>query len=104
MIVVQKIYLAEIKMDTKEFDMMLFLFSKIRKRSSQNVKILRRFFLFFKKHAEENHLRHERSLIVAVIVVLKSKFLILKQQLQNDEITNDKIDLEVPLDVHTNDC
>ena len=32
------------------------------------------FSIFFKKHAEENHLMHETSLIVAVIVVLKSKF------------------------------
>ena len=37
--------LLEIKIDTKEFDMMLFLFSKIRKRSSQNVKKEQRFWI-----------------------------------------------------------
>ena len=39
-IVVYKIYLAEIKMNTKKFDMMffLFLFSKLQIKSSQNMK------------------------------------------------------------------
>ena len=31
----------------------------------------RRFFRFFRKHAEENHLRHEMPPIVAAIIVLK---------------------------------
>ena len=47
-----KIYLAELKMDDEEFDTMLSLFLKLRKKSSQNVKKVRRFCMrkFFEKH------------------------------------------------------
>ena len=38
------------------------------------------------KMFEEHPLRHEISLIVALIVILKSIFFILKQRLQNDEM------------------
>ena len=41
----KKIYLAEIKVDTGEFEMMLFLFLKLPKKSSQNMKGEQKFWI-----------------------------------------------------------
>ena len=45
-------YLAEIKMDFGEFDMMLFLFLKLEKKSGQNMEKEQRFWIrkLFEKH------------------------------------------------------
>ena len=59
---------------------MLFLVIMISISILLNLSLRNLFPLFKKtKHAEENHLRHETSLIVAIIVLLKCFFFILKE-------------------------